>query len=260
MPFFTKKSDPAEKSQRDLETKLKAKRASRDDLVERRKLAEAGAAAHREKAIKLASDGADETALSAAETAMRREQDRVATLSDAITIFDVAIAGLEKEIAQVVDQRCRAETAAAISTLVDKWGSAQEAFQTAVSELADLARESAVITLGAYPLQIFLNAVKQQVAPETDLVAGLLRDHAKAVLAGTAPASLPKSAEPVAIEQPASSTPEPHFSYQPLKHAPRFRGAPARSAKVDPALAAAGFSVIDRSSEEREITFAVPRF
>lgn len=118
MAFFTK-SDPAVKSQRDLETKLKAKRPSRDDLVVRRTAAEAGAAKHREKAVKLASDGGDDAALSAAETAMRREQDRAATLSDAIAKTDDAIADLEREIAQLVDQRCRAETVAAINALVE---------------------------------------------------------------------------------------------------------------------------------------------
>ena len=58
MQFFAK-ADPAEKLQRDLEAKLKAKRGSRDDLVERRKVAEAGAISHREKAVKLASDEGD---------------------------------------------------------------------------------------------------------------------------------------------------------------------------------------------------------
>ncbi|MBU6463586.1 MAG: hypothetical protein KGK01_02030 [Bradyrhizobium sp.] len=47
-----KKADPAEKQQGDLETKLKSKRASRDGLVGRGKLAEASASTHREKATK----------------------------------------------------------------------------------------------------------------------------------------------------------------------------------------------------------------
>src|SRR5215468_3874459 len=119
MAFFSKAADPAEKLQRDLETKLNAKRTGREDLVERRKVAEAGAAAHRDKAVKLASDGGDDTALSAAETAMRRQQDRVVTLNDAIAKIDVAIADLEREIAHIVDRRCRAETAAAIAALVE---------------------------------------------------------------------------------------------------------------------------------------------
>jgi hypothetical protein len=191
MAFFTK-TDPAAKSQRDLETKLKAKRASRDDLAERLKAAEAGAASFREKAIKLASDGSDDTALSAAEIAMRREQDRAATLTDAIAKTDIAIADLEREIANLVDQRCRAETTAAIDTLVEKWSSTIAAFDAAIGPLVEVARESATIVLDANPLRAFLEAVQQQIGPEAKAVTSVLEGHAKAVLAGTAPASLPK--------------------------------------------------------------------
>jgi hypothetical protein len=195
MAFFTK-TDPVVKSQRDLETKLKTKRGSRDDLVERQKVAEAGAALHRAKACELAAGGANDTALSAAETAMRREQDRVATLNDAIANIDIAIADLEREIANLVDQRCRAETAAAIDALVEKWSSTTAAFDAAMNELVEVARESALIVVDAHPLKTFLEAVQAQVGPEADLIVSVLQGHAKAVLAGTAPASLPKPATP----------------------------------------------------------------
>jgi hypothetical protein len=205
MASLFSKTDPAVKRQRDLEAKLAAQRANRDNLTERRKAAMASATTHREKARKLAGDGADDTALSTVEAAMRREQDRAATLGDAIGDAEVTIADLEREIAEIVDQRCRAETVAAVTALVDKWASAGAAFDAAVTQLADLARESAVITLDAHPLHQFLEAVKQQVPPAAEMVANVLQHHAKAVLAGTAPASLPKpEAQPapaVAVEQ-----------------------------------------------------------
>lgn len=75
MALFNK-PDPAVKRQRDLEAKLKDKLASRENVIERRNAAEANATTHREKARKLAGKGADDAALSAAESAMRREQDR----------------------------------------------------------------------------------------------------------------------------------------------------------------------------------------
>jgi hypothetical protein len=170
------------------------KLTSRDNLIERRKSAEASAAAHREKARKLASDAADDATLSAAESAMRREQDRAATLGDALGDVETTIGNLEREIVQIIDQRCRAEAAAAVTALADKWATAGAAFDATVGELAVLARESATIVLDAHPLKVFLEAVKQQVPPEAGLVTNVLRDHAKAVLAGTAPASLPKRA------------------------------------------------------------------
>lgn len=206
MAFFTK-TDPAVNSQRDLETKLKARRASRDDLAERRKIAEAGATSFREKAIKLASDGGDDTALSAAEIAMRREQDRAATLINAIANAEIAIADLERDIEKVIDQRCRAETAAAVTTIVNQWRSAGAAFDKAIGELVALARESAIVIPDAEPLRVFLEAAQQQVSPEASMITSVLEGHAKAVLAGTAPASLPKPATPepaAVVERPVT--------------------------------------------------------
>ena len=230
MAIFNK-TDPAAKRQRDLEAKLKDKRASRDNLIERQKSAETNAAEHREKARKLAGDGADDAALSAAESAMRREQDRAATFSDAIGDAETSIADLEFDIAQVIDQRCRAETATAVTALADKWATMGAAFDAVVGGLADLARESATIIPDARPLRVFLEAVKQQVPPEAGLVSSVLRDHAKAVLAGTAPASLPK--------------PEPDPSQlksveQPPRHVVNT---------ADPVLAAADFQPLDRGPE-----------
>jgi hypothetical protein len=230
MAIFSK-ADPAEKRQRDLETKLKDKRASRDNLIERRKSAEASATAHREKARNLAGDGADDAALSAAESAMRREQDRAATLGDALGDVETTVGNLEREIVQIIDQRCRAETAAAVTALADKWAAMGAAFDATVGELADLARESATIVLDAHPLKVFLEAVKQQVPPEAGLVSSVLRDHAKAVLAGTAPASLPKpEAEPAQLRKV-----EPP-SVQVVNTA-------------DPVLAAANFQPLDRGPD-----------
>jgi hypothetical protein len=73
-------------------------------------------------------------------------------------------------------------------------------------------------------LRVFLEAVKAQVPPEAGLVTNVLRDHAKAVLAGTAPASLPK--------------PEP-------EPAPVRRIEPPTEV-VNPILVAADFQPIDR--------------
>ncbi len=214
-----------------LEAKLKDKRASRDNLIERCKAAEANAFSLREKARKLAADGADDAALSAAESAMRRDQDRAATLGDALGDVETTIGNLEREIVQIIDQRCRAETAAAVTALADKWATMGAAFDAVVGGLADLARESATIIPDARPLRVFLEAVKQQVPPEAGLVSSVLRDHAKAVLAGTAPASLPKpEAECVQL-----SVVEP-----PLVEVVNT---------ADPVLAAANFQPLDRGPD-----------
>jgi hypothetical protein len=132
------KADPAVKKQLAIEEALKAKRVSVGDLIERRKVAGASAATHRAKACQRAAEGGDDAALSAAEAGMRREQDRVATLSDAIAKVEIAIADLEREIAELSDRRCRVETVAAINALVEKCGTAGAAFDTAIAQLAEL--------------------------------------------------------------------------------------------------------------------------
>ena len=70
------KTDPAVQKQLALEAQLKVRRASRDDLAARRKAAGTNAVVHREKARKLAAEGADDAELSAVETAMRRTGSR----------------------------------------------------------------------------------------------------------------------------------------------------------------------------------------
>src|SRR5579864_7161348 len=87
--LFQKTIDPLRKAQRDLEAAC----ATRDGLLSRRKAAEVAVGEHRERARKLARDGADDAALSAAESAMRTQQDRTATLSAAISDVEATIAG-----------------------------------------------------------------------------------------------------------------------------------------------------------------------
>jgi hypothetical protein len=235
MAIFSK-ADPAVKRQSDLEAKLKDKLANRDNLFERRKTAEASATAHREKACKLAAEGADDAALTAVEAAMRREQDRAATLGDAISDLNATIANLEGEITQIIDQRCRNETAAALTTLADKLAEAATAFDGPAGQLGDLARDSALIVLDGHPLQVFMHAVKEQVPPTVLVITTGLRDHAKAVLAGTLPPTLPK---------PAAAPVKPKVTELRNEKAPRSPHA-ALINTSDPVIVAANFQPLDR--------------
>jgi hypothetical protein len=235
MVLFPKASDPQKKAQRDLD----AARASRNSLFERRKIAETSAAEHRDKARKLAREGADDQTLSAAELDMRREQDRTATFTGAISDVEATIANLEGEIAQIIDQRCRNETAAALTTLADKLAAAATAFDEPAGQLAEMARESALIVLDGHPLQVFMHAVKEQVPPTVAVITNGLRDHAKAVLAGTAPASLPK---------PVAEPGKPKVIELRDEKAPRSPPV-ALINTSDPVMAAANFQPLDRGPE-----------
>jgi hypothetical protein len=222
------KSDPAKKRQRDLEDKLKASIADRDKIAERLREFQARATERRDAARSLVRGGGDDAKLAIVESEMRAAEDRVDTLTGGLADIDDDISELKREIAQVIDLRCREETAAAVNAVADGWASAVTAFDVAAGQLADLARESALIVLDARPLKVFLEAVKQQVPPEVGLVSSVLRDHAKAVLAGTAPASLPKP-EPAPAQLKAVEQPPTHVVN-----------------KADPVLAAADFQPLDR--------------
>jgi chromosome segregation ATPase len=223
------KSDPAKKRQRDLEDKLKATIADRDKIAERLREFQARATERRDAARSLVRDGGDDAKLAIVESEMRAAEDRVDTLTGGLADIDDDINELKREIAQVIDLRCREETAAAVNAVADKWASAVTAFDTAAGQLADLARESAVIVLDAQPLHVFIDAVKQQVPPEVEAISKVLRDHAKAVMAGTAPASLPEPE--VATVQCGGPNSKPNPILAAADFQPLDRG-PARTLKV----------------------------
>jgi hypothetical protein len=232
------KSDPAKKRQRDLEDKLKATIADRDKIAERLREFQARATDRRDAARSLVRDGGDDAKLAIVESEMRAAEDRVDTLTGGLADIENDVGELKREIAQVIELRCRQETAAAVNAVADRWASVGAAFEAAVGQLADLARESATIVPDARPLKVFLEAVKQQVRPETGLVTNVLRDHAKAVLAGTAPASLPKpEADPSQLKVVEPTPPHGVNTADPVLAAANFQAlgrGPSRTLQVGP--------------------------
>src|SRR6266404_5393912 len=119
------KSDPDLQAQKPAEGMLRAKRRDRDSLAERLGIAEAAIASYRAQARQLAADGADDKEITKIESRMRDSADRSVTLSGAIVDVDKIIAGLEREIDQIVDKRCRAETSIAVNAMADRIAKAQ---------------------------------------------------------------------------------------------------------------------------------------
>src|SRR5437016_14516817 len=110
MAIFSK-TDPALKRQRDLETKLKTSVADREKVADRLRTFEARVTERRDAARALVRDGGDDAKLTVIENEMRAAEDRVVSLTAGLGDLDKAIADLEREIAGVIDARCRAETA-----------------------------------------------------------------------------------------------------------------------------------------------------
>jgi hypothetical protein len=209
MAIFSKGGDPAVRRQRDLEAKLKTSVADRDKVADRLRTFEARVTERRDAARALVRDGGDDAKLTAIESEMRAAQDRVATLTGGIADLDKAIADLEHEIAAIVDQRCRAKTAAAINELITNWESATAAFEVAARELETIARETAPIVLDGHGLAAFAMGIRNEVPPAVNAIIVYLKEHAASVLAGHAPASLPVPEEPAplkAVESPPLQT------------------------------------------------------
>jgi hypothetical protein len=195
MALFAKTDrDPALREQRDHETKFAKATATRDSLSERLRVAEAAISEHRDLARKLATDGADDVALTKAENAMRAQEDRAVTLRAAIVDAESVIATHEREIAEIIDRRMRAETSAAVETMADQLQIASEDFENVAKALEDAARESSLIVLDGHPLTSFVMSARQQLPAAIAVITRELRNHSHAVLSGGAPASLPRHA------------------------------------------------------------------
>ncbi|WP_166302403.1 hypothetical protein [Bradyrhizobium sp. 2S1] len=73
----------------------------------------------------------------------------------------------------------------------------------------------------ALGLDKFMAICRAEVPAALDLVNTLLRAHADAVVAGVAPATLPRSDDQAQAREPAQPE-EPHFTYRPVKRLKAF--------------------------------------
>jgi len=190
------KADPDVQAQKAAEGTLRSKRRDRDSLAERLGIAEAAIASYRQQARQLAADGADDKEIAKAEGKMRDSADRSATLSGAIVDVDKIITGLEAQIDQIVDRRCRAETSIAVNAMADRIAKAQAAHEAAALELELAAKEGGILIPEARAVYEFTRSAREQLVPATEMIVGALRQHARGVDSGHAPASLPRPAAP----------------------------------------------------------------
>jgi hypothetical protein len=190
------KADADVQAQKAAEAALRAKRRDRDSLVERLGIAEAAIASYRAQARQLAADGADDKAISVAEGKMRDAQDRCVTLTGAIGDVDKIIIGLEREIDQIVDKRCRAETSVAVTAMADRLAKAQVAHKAAALELELAAKEGGILIPESVAVYQFTRSAREQLPPAVEMVVAALRAHSRGVLSGHGSPSLPQQPAP----------------------------------------------------------------
>ncbi|MBR0806760.1 hypothetical protein JQ636_24725 [Bradyrhizobium japonicum] len=212
------KSTPEKTIQRDID----AATANRDRLST--KLAECDQAIVRHAtAAKDSALSGDDPGLDAAEASLRTAQDRAATLQTALTEINQRLANLERDKEEAADKKLRAETAAEIDRLIGKLTEVGAEFNETAVRLSTHTTSAVPLVYEALGLDKFMATCQAEVPAALELVAKLLRAHADAVIAGTAPATLPRG-DDQHVPAPAQAPTEPHFNYRPMKPKPSFNG------------------------------------
>jgi hypothetical protein len=201
LALFTK-IDPDQKLQHDTEAKLRARRRDRDGTAEELRTVEAKIVEREEASrVLVAEGGFADPKLTIIENETRAAQIRAASLRGGLDRIDADIAGLEREVDRIVDKRCRAETSIAVNAMADELAEAQAAFTKAAQRLEVAARQSGLLIPEGRAVAEFTLSALMQLPPAVEMVTAALRQHARGVLSGHAPASLPRpAAEPVKLE------------------------------------------------------------
>lgn len=222
MPMAIFKTTPEKQIQRDID----AAKTNRERVSARLAECEQAIARHSAAAKDYALTG-DDAGLDAAETSLRAAQDRAVTLRSALSEIDQQLANLERAKSDMADRKVRAETAAETELLVRKLTEVGAEFNSTAERLSEHTARAVPVVLDALGLDRFLAVCRAEVPAALELVTTLLRAHADAVIAGTAPAKMPRPDDASAqVATPTAQPPnEPHFKYYPAK---TFKGLLAR--------------------------------
>ena len=140
------------------------------------------------------------------------------------------LAALQHTKTEMADQKLRAETAAEIELLVRKMTAFAAEFDTAAANLCEVTRRAFPVIWEARGLHEFIAIYRAQVPSTVEMVGTLLRAHASAVVAGSAPATLPGHLDDVPVAEAAEQpTPQSSFSDHVVKGGPTYGGAARQS-------------------------------
>jgi hypothetical protein len=216
-----KSSNPEKAVQRDID----AATANRERLSAKLAESEQAVSRHADTAKQAALTG-DDAELDRAEASLRAAQDRRTSLRTALTDVEQQLEALERKKAELADQKVRSETAAEIERLVRGLTEIGAEFDATAECLSEYTRRSVPIVYEALGLNNFIVTCRAQVPEALDMVGKLLRAHADAVIAGTAPAALPRGDDQASeqVPAPAQTPAEPHFKYRVAKAEPTYKG------------------------------------
>ncbi len=182
-----KSSNPEKAVQRDIDAATKNRERLSAQLVE----VEHAIARHAAAAQHAALHGNDAD-LDRAEVSLRAAQDRSTTLKAALADVEQNLQALERSKAEIADRKLRAETAAEIELVVREMFEAGVAFDAAAARLSAYTARAVPWLWEVRGLDNFVNVGRAQVPPAIELVGTMLRSYANDVIAGKAPATLPR--------------------------------------------------------------------
>lgn len=212
------KSTPEKTIQRDIDSAT----ANRDRLSAKLAECDQAIARHATAAKECALSG-DDAGLDAAEASLRAAQDRASTLKTALTEMNQQLVDLERAKEDAADKKLRTETAAEIDRLIGKLTEVGTEFNDTAVRLSEHTIRAVPVVYEALGLDRFITTCRAEVPAALELVAKLLRAHADAVIAGTAPATLPRG-DDQHMPAPPQAPSEPHFKYRTVKAEPTFKG------------------------------------
>jgi hypothetical protein len=180
------KSTPADLISRDLAASL----TKRKDIESRLQRAEVQAAQCRTVVDDLTHDAADDAAVAAALASKRAAEDLVTAWQKSLDDVNEKILDLEDATAEIANQKLRAETAAAIRTIMKDSVDDSAALDAAIARRIKSASRAAALIPDAAGVVAYLMNAKSELPLADALIQQLLESRAVATLAGTAPAAL----------------------------------------------------------------------
>jgi hypothetical protein len=168
-----------------------AAKANVDRLAARLSETHEAVATSRDAAQSRALSG-DDGGLDAAEVAESAALRRLSTITGAHAEAVQVLLKLESQIAATLDKNTRAATVAATNAIADELARAAAGFDIAVAALADTSSRATLIAFEATGLVNFSASARLEVPAAVAVVTALLGEHAKMVLSGMAPATLPQ--------------------------------------------------------------------
>jgi hypothetical protein len=200
-----------------LEARLTAERAKRDNIAERLRAAEVGAAERRAAAEALAAAGGSDRELDGIEAQIRAFEDRARTLSSAVSTVDSDIAELEQELAAAKQRKQAAAVADELDKMAHRLAELYPVFTGAMGEIIGTIRNSPVST---HDLCEFANTAAgtcSTLAQSLALVVDDLRHRSKSVRAGTNTRFRIEEARPTPVLPPPVDTERVFVRWQGLK-------------------------------------------